>query len=489
MVLFRAPPDASVVAATSFTARGTPPPLAEPRALVGAFKEAQEPKKTAKSKKAKRAKIDKPAPDAVTDDDEATVGTAQATDTVEKPGPFVWKQHPSIRFGKAVRVEFEAKFQEDGRSSYSGGLANAGVDPWELHRNRVGVKGSVGKHIDFEVERELTEKELTERDVLVGLTPKSQWKDVDVNVDYVKNAQIQVGKFKIPFGLDELTGVTHNDFVYRSLGANYLAPARDVGGMVHGSFLKHGLQYAAGAFTHDGDNARSKKIQGGNETVAGRVTFRPLRRVSPALGTLEIGTAVALTALSDDSFRPNGLRGRTVITQDTFFKPVYVKGRRSRMEGDVDWTIGPASLRAEYTQVRDTRRNQSLTDGDLPDARYRSWYVSATWLLTGEHKRRPVKPKSDLFDRGVGAVELVGRIERVWFDSVGGTDEPFANSRAENILPVGDRAVTMGVNWTLNRFVKLQFNAIRERIDDPDRNPVANGSAFWSRVVRLQFVL
>jgi phosphate-selective porin OprO/OprP len=457
--------------------------------LVRPYASAQEPKKTGKPKKAKKPKVDKPAPDDVIDDDGVIDAPAQPTDVVEKPGPFVWRQHPSLRFGKAVRLDFEAKFQEDGRSSYPGGLANAGLNPWELHRNRVGVKGSIGKHIDFEVERELTEKELTERDVLVGLTPKSQWKDVDVNVDYVKNAQIQVGKFKIPFGLDELTGVTHNDFVYRSLGANYLAPARDVGGMVHGSFLKHGLQYAAGVFAHDGDNGRSKKIEGGNETVAGRVTLRPLRRVSPALDALEIGTAVALTALSDDSFRPNGLRGRSVITQDTFFKPVYVKGRRSRMEGDVDLTIGPASVRAEYTQVRDTRRNQSFTDEDLPDARYRSWYVAATWLLTGDRKRRPVRPKSDLFDGGIGAVELVGRVERLWFDSVDGTDEPFANSRAENILPVGDRAATMGVNWTLNRFVKLQFNVIRERIDDADRNPVANGAAFWSRVVRLQFVL
>src|SRR5207244_10302952 len=130
-----------------------------------------------------------------------------------------------------------------------------------------------------------------------------------------------------------LTGVTHNDFVYRSLGANYLAPARDVGGMVHGSFLKHGLQYAAGVFTHDGDNARSKKIEGGNETVAGRVTFRPLRRVSPALDAIEIGTAVALTALFDDSFRPNGLHGRPVITQDNFFKPVYGKVHPARRQG------------------------------------------------------------------------------------------------------------------------------------------------------------
>jgi phosphate-selective porin len=155
----------------------------------------------------------------------------------------------------------------------------------------------------------------------------------------------------------------------------------------------------------------------------------------------------------------------------------------------VDWTLGPGSLRAEYTHVTDERLGQSYTDSDLSDARYQSWYVQGTWLLTGEPKTRPVKPALDFPGGGVGAVELTGRYDRIWFDSVDGTAEAFANPRAENILLTGERAVTLGVNWTLNRFIKLQFNAIREHVDNPDRSPVPNGSAFWSRVIRLQMVL
>ena len=34
-------------------------------------------------------------------------------------------------------------------------------------------------------------------------------------------------------------------FVYRSLGASYLAPARDIGIMAHGRFFKRGLNYWA----------------------------------------------------------------------------------------------------------------------------------------------------------------------------------------------------------------------------------------------------
>jgi phosphate-selective porin len=115
--------------------------------------------------------------------------------------------------------------------------------------------------------------------------------------------------------------------------------------------------------------------------------------------------------------------------------------------------------------------------------------VSGTWVVTGEDKKRPLKAATPLFQGGIGAVEVAARYERLWFNSPVGNDAPFRNPRAETIAPAGDRALTLGVNWTLNRFVKIQVNGIREHVEDPERNPVPNGAAFWSRVLRLQFVL
>jgi phosphate-selective porin len=88
-------------------------------------------------------------------------------------------------------------------------------------------------------------------------------------------------------------------------------------------------------------------------------------------------------------------------------------------------------------------------------------------------------------------VEVVARIERLWFDSLG-SGEAYRSTRAEFVLPEGEKAFTIGVNWTLNRFVKLQINGIREDVDR-DRNPVLPEmfppGAFWNKVIRLQFVL
>ena len=464
---------------------------AEPRpdsATALSYEQAPAKDKQAKTdqaaKPAKKAKKKKVAKETEASPDEPTDPEADP----EKTGVrFEWKQHPSMRIGDLFRIDLEAKLQEDGHWSY--GVVK-GMNTWEFHRNRFGVKGYLTKHVEYEVEHEFTEKELTEKDILVGITPSSQWKDVYVNFTYVKNAQVQIGKFKVPFGLDELTGVTHNDFVYRSLGAVYLAPARDIGAQVHGSIWKHGFGYAAGVFQHDGDNARSKKIQGGDATFAARVTADVFRKLtSSPLGLAEVGLSYALSALSDDSFQPNGLRGRTVMTQDNFYDNVFVKGHRRRWGADLDWSAGPGSLRAEYTSVSDDRLGQGIGSEDLPDARGRSWYVSGTWVLTGEDKKRPLKVAQPFAQGGIGAIELAARFERLGFDSAAGNEQPFRNSRAETIFPTADHALTLGVNWTLNRFAKFQFNGIREQLSDSQRNPVANGAAFWSRVIRLQFVL
>jgi phosphate-selective porin OprO/OprP len=468
-----AAPDTAAVSAPSYQASlRTGSTAMEAAPATGSQNVSGDEQATAKPKK-KKAKHADPHPTGKQGSDEAaTVAGAQ------EGLHAMWKERPVIRYGTLFRLDINAMFQEDARASYAGATD---LDPFELGRKRLGIQGSVFKHVDYEVERELTEK-----DVVRSKVPKSPWKDVYVNVSVIKNAQIQAGRFKIPFGLDQLTSIRNHDYVYRSLGATYLAPARDIGAMVHGRFFRHGLTYWAGMFAHDGENARSSKIRGGNDTIAARVTGRPFRPLG--LDALELGTAFTLSSVADDWLEPNGLRGRTVMTDDTFFHAVYVKGHRRRWEADVDWTAGPAAARAEYTRVGDQRLQQGIGDEDLPAARAQSWYVSGSWVLTGESKQRPLRPEHPFLHGGAGALEIVGRYERLWFDSAG-TDLSFRNPRAEHILPSGDRVLTIGVNWILNRWVKLQINGIRERVEDAERSPVPNGAAFWSRVFRVQFAL
>jgi phosphate-selective porin OprO/OprP len=402
---------------------------------------------------------------------------------------FVWREHPSFRAGRWLRLDFTGKFQWDARNP---GDNPVNFDTAELHRARLGVEGEVFRHIQFNIERELTEREIqppvptlnTIGVIAPTLTKKStkEWKDVWIEANYTSKAQVRAGKFKIPFGLEQLTGIVNLDFVYRSLSAVYLAPGRDRGAMVHGEVLDGALGYAAGGFKQDGVNARSRLVAGGDHTAAGRVTVRPLKPIKAAnLDRLEIGSAFAVSDVSDESLFPNGLRARTVVSQFVYFEPVFVKGRRKRFETDLDYFFGPVSVRGEFTDVRDDRDRQGFGDQGLPTARARAWYLSGTYVLTGEDKRRPVEPK-----RWFGAVELAARVERLRFDSVGGSGEPLRNPRSETILPNSDTVLTVGVNWYANRWVKLQINGIRERLSDLERSPTLDDSPFWSTVFRAQ---
>ena len=398
---------------------------------------------------------------------------------------FVWGDHPSIRAGKWLKLDFGLKIQED---KMHPGDDPVPFDDLILKRARVGVDGELFKVIQFSVERELTTSSIVS---LYSESTKTQWRDVFGEVKIADGLQIRGGRFKIPFSRDQLDGEASNDFVNRSLGGDYLAPGRDTGGMVHGRFFKRGLGYSAGVFGHDGDNSRANKIAGGDRTVAVRVEGTPLRKIKALnLDQTEVGVDFASTDVSDASKLPNGLRGRTVVSQYNFFTPVFVKGTRRRYGADVEWSKRQFGARAELMQVTDQRTDQGLRSGTLSDAKYHAWYASGAWVLTGEKSEKSLTPKHPLFRGGFGAVQLAARYERLWFDSKVTGEPAFSNSRAEVILPNGDKVLTLGVNWYPIRWVKLQLNGIHEELQDTGRTPLLNGGTkFWSSVIRLQLAL
>ena len=87
-----------------------------------------------------------------------------------------------------------------------------------------------------------------------------------------------------------------------------------------------------------------------------------------------------------------------------------------------------------------------------------------------------------------GAIELAARLETLGFSS-GGTEPPPTSPRADTILPRSDRAVTLGLNWFPNRWVKIQMNLIHDTIENADRISPALPPSFWSHVFRFQFSL
>lgn len=106
------------------------------------------------------------------------------------------------------------------------------------------------------------------------------------------------------------------------------------------------------------------------------------------------------------------------------------------------WIKGPWSLQGEYLDAR-----VSFTDA-RPDYRLNGYYAFASWVVTGESRAYTdgnvgnIKPKSPF-----GALELAIRYSELDLDdgSVSGGHE---------------RDWTLGANWYINRYLKLQANYV-----------------------------
>lgn len=402
----------------------------------------------------------------------------------ERPrGAIRWRNRPSLQLGE-VRLDIRFKAQLDWRTFDP----EIGQDVFDRRSLRGGINGEIGNHFEFQIEHDLYGQfdELSRAERALG----GEWKDLFFRWRTFRQVEVTAGRFKVPFGREQNVSFSDIDFAYRSGISATIPPARDKGVMVNGRFLRRGLTYEVGVFDDDGDNGRLQEpqfsVSGATEDIgpsfAGRITGLPMRPVGETFETLRLGFAYGIADVPEGL---NSLRGQAVYG-DEFFEPVYVKGRRTRMGAELTFTPGPVGIAAEWMQAREQRNGQGLGDVDLSDFITSGWYVSGTWLVTGEDKEDFNNPRSPLFRGGIGAVEVAVRLETLQFESEDKTGPAFRNPRAEHILPNGDTAWSFGVNWFPNRWVRLTINGIREEFDDLRRTPANNTIVFWSGVGRLQ---
>jgi phosphate-selective porin OprO/OprP len=403
--------------------------------------------------------------------------TAPPQPSLRAATSFRWEDHPTLRFNKNTHIAFRARFGFFNRESDAPIPDDEGRTV-DLARKRIGVEGEIAGMFDFQVERELEEDD--------------PWRDVYLNYRQFDAVQVQGGKFKLPFSLDENTSSTNLDFAYRSLAATHLAPGRDIGVMVHGRVLNRIVRYEAGVFEHDGQNARPRNPERvfADQTFAFRIGAQPFRTSGTLLDDLLVGFAMTRGDLNGLIEGLPGLRARTPLGMEFFDQQVWIKGRRERRGYEARWRPGPVSIKAEYIRVTDERLGQSVEDTDLSPFLAKGWYVSGTYAVTGEKKADGLDvPKRPFLKGGIGAVELALRFEELSFGTEATDEEPSASPRANVILGNTDRVTTFGVNWYLNRWVKVQFNLVRDKLTDPTQGPLPLQPTFWSRVWRIQLIL
>lgn len=326
-------------------------------------------------------------------------------------------------------------------------------DEFSVERARLFADARLFEYYSLRIQVEFSQ----ERRVDGAFSQEPRLKDAYLEVDYVPWARFRMGQFKVPFTLENIQSHKYIDFAERSIAVdNMRLPSRDIGAMLHGRLADGLFEYQLAVLSGAGEN---RSDDNSAKDLAGRLVLRPFRGVdSEALRGAQFGVSGTWGEQDELLFgRPFLTVGGTEFVD--FALGTALRGDRSRLAAEFAWLVGPASLKTEWMWMWLEDLRGPAVRGDF---RFDSWYLSASYLLTGEKKvldRIVPRRRFNPFRGTWGAWELAARYSLFRSD-----DDLFrlglasGSSRAD--------AFTVGISWYLNELLRLTFNYERTEFED-----------------------
>lgn len=330
------------------------------------------------------------------------------------------------------RLQVRGYVQFDGRF-FPGDDGLLALDAFVVRRARPIVQGTVAKHFEFNVTPDFGS----------GATVLQ---DAYLNVRYSLKAQVRVGKFKSPVGLERLQSAATMSFVERAY-PTAIVPNRDVGVMLHGELAGGVFSYAAGVFDGAPDGGSVDTDTNDGKDLAGRVFLSPFKRGKSFLENLGFGIAGTTGRQSGPlpAYRSGGQ-----VSIVSLVTGLTADGTRKRYSPQLSFYAGRFGLLAEYAESGTDVRKAT---GERAQLTAKAWQATATLTLTRDAASYGgVKPKN-AFDPGNGkwgALELAARVNGIELGSDAvraGLVDPTKTVREAF-------AWAVGINWYLNRNVK-----------------------------------
>jgi phosphate-selective porin OprO/OprP len=395
------------------------------------------------------------------------------------PKPFLgWDDGFYIRSAdKRFSLRVTGQLQADYRW-YTNQGDHTDIDQFLLRRARFGLEATMFQYYEFRFLPDFGQGQ-------------TRLQDGYMNVHYWDEFQLSAGKFKQPFSYEQLIQDRFTPLMERSL-IDQLVPARDIGVMVHGqNLLSDRLDYALavsnGEQNGDTDTNNSKDF---NARLAGRPFAgwedSPLRR-------LQFGMSGGW-GVEREPVNPTGLRSPAGVTFFQFANGVLADGSRWRLSPEVAYFLGPFGMSAQYFHME--QKFQQSAAAPVERVPFDGFYAQATYLLTGEERTgysqqiAPRNPFDPMTGNGLGAWELAARFSRIHAAS-----SVFATGTARLADPTlfsnGATEMTLGCNWYLNRWARVQMNWEHLWFDQkvklgPGKAGMLSGQD--SIMTRLQFV-
>ncbi len=352
-----------------------------------------------------------------------------------------------------------------------------GGDTFELRRARLGVAGTFYKDFDYLL--------------LLNMTGSDTNNVEEAFVNYKANPalNVRVGRFKQPYNMEEVATSSNNiDFMQRSY-VNALAPAKQLGFMLHGVPVS-GTTYAASIY----QTGFAQISASGSYESAGRLTanFAELAAIPNAVlhlgvagtdGRYEVaGTAsqAALVTIRDEA------RGLDVFkwTENAGATTTSILVDKQNMGLELAAAYGPFKFQAESAETKFGGTKGS--DGtDFGSGKIKTQYVVAMYNLTGENWADTyknggfgaTKPTTNfsLANGGWGAWQVGVRYSKYDASDLQLVNGTSATGSSASIAPKGN-TVTYGLNWMLNPNARIMLNYSVTKFD-ADFTPVSGGNA------------
>jgi phosphate-selective porin OprO/OprP len=311
--------------------------------------------------------------------------------------------------------------------------------------------------------------------------------DANLNVNYWKEFQIRVGKFKAPVGLELLQVDPNREFVETALPTN-LVPNRDIGIQAHGEIAGGLIAYQGGVFNGAPDGTSGQNVDfDDNREVDGRLIVSPfkLTHVNELKG-LSLGVGGSFGNKNGTSTNRGVTAGYLTDGQQTFFSYrntstttqkadlktgsvtsttnnniTVADGDQWRFAPQGTWYYGPIGLQGEY--VVSNQKLRKIASGSFSGnnrtgtVQNEGWSLAGSYVVTGEDASYTgVIPKNNFsLSKGTwGAWELVARYGDLDIDgrAFNGGATSFADPATQ---AAGASSYGAGVNWYLNKNVRV----------------------------------
>jgi phosphate-selective porin len=267
----------------------------------------------------------------------------------EKLPVYVQQRGPELKLvlGGFIQINFE-----DGDvSAFEGRFGQTAIkDRFRLRRARLNLTGDYAEQFDFKLEGDFGQSDGTS-----GNRTAFSATDVWVNYHEFPAAQVKIGQYKAPFGLEQLTPDTSLLTIERTLPTGAITPDRQIGAELWGKPFtsiwpeqKDLLTYYAGIFNGNGRNITVN--DNNNFMFVGRLELQPLKDVFGKGSFLKFGGDVLNSR--DEQGVNISQSSNLLVNSDGSLSPFVLPSADERTAWSVDaWLrMGPFDLIGEYLQ-------------------------------------------------------------------------------------------------------------------------------------------